>query len=248
MVAPGAETLPQQEVLGVPVAVVSMDAAVAAIGDLLETPELDLVFTADSQGIYLAQKDAELRAAYRATAFNTPDSNGVAWALRRQGTSVTRVTGVDLAERLLALCAERGHAIFLLGAAPGVAAEAAENMRAKYPGLIVAGTRDGYWTIDEEPAVVEEVKASGARLLLVALGIPRQEKFLVKHRGELGARVGIGVGGTFDVWSGRVKRAPRLVQALRMEWLWRVLLNPKKIGKVAVLPRFALRVLKARRS
>lgn len=247
MVLPGAETLPIRRVLGVPVALVSMEQAVEAFDRLLESHEPDVVFTADSQGIYLAQKDPELKAAYEAAAFNTPDSNGVVWALGKQGVTQKRVTGVDLAEKLLAVCAERGHTVFLLGAAPGIAAEAAGLMSKKYPDLQFVGVRDGFWTPEEEAQVVHEVKESGAHLLLVALGIPRQEKFIMEHRRELGFRAAMGVGGSFDVWSGRVKRAPKFIQALRAEWLWRVILNPKKISKVATLPRFALRVLKARR-
>ncbi|MBX3095437.1 MAG: WecB/TagA/CpsF family glycosyltransferase [Fimbriimonadaceae bacterium] len=247
MVQPGAETLPIRKVLGIPVALVSMDQAVSAIRQLLKTENPDLIFTADSQGIYLAQKDPDLKVAYETAAFNTPDSNGVVWALGKQGVNQKRVTGVDLAEKLLAVCAEDGHPVFFLGAAPGIAREAAERMVKRYPNLKMAGCRDGFWASEEESEVVAEIAAAGAHLVLVALGIPRQEKFLMAHREQLGFRAAMGVGGSFDVWSGRVKRAPKIIQALRAEWLWRVLLNPKKISKVATLPRFAIRVLKASR-
>lgn len=248
VVAMSGRTIRVEEVLGVPISCVTPEGAVERVGELLADLAPKLVLTADTQGCYVAQKDPELKAIYRGSAMNTPDSYGVVWALGKAGVrDQARVTGVDLAYQLLALCAERGHSVFFLGAAPGVAQMAAERMTAEFPGLKVAGTRDGFWKPSDEADVVSSVAATKPHLLLVALGIPRQEKFLAKYQHDLGFRVGIGVGGTFDVMSGQVKRAPKIVQAIRLEWLWRLILNPKKAAKAAAIPRFMLRVLKAQR-
>jgi N-acetylglucosaminyldiphosphoundecaprenol N-acetyl-beta-D-mannosaminyltransferase len=157
-----------------------------------------------------------------------------------------RVSGVELVERLCALSPQKGYRLFFFGAAPGVAAQAAERMQAKYPGAEFVGTRNGFFTPDDLPDIIAEIRAARPDILCVALGIPKQEKFIAAHRDELGASVLIGVGGTFDVLSGTVRRAPKLFQALRIEWLWRVLSNPKKINKVMLLPRFVRLVRRAR--
>ncbi|MCW3099510.1 MAG: N-acetylmannosaminyltransferase, partial [Chthonomonadaceae bacterium] len=140
-----------------------------------------------------------------------------------------------------------GYRLFFLGAGPGVAAQAADKMRAKYPGAQIVGTRDGFFKPDETDALVAEIREAQADAVFVAMGIPKQEKWIAAHRDRLGAAVLIGVGGTFDVLSGNVKRAPILFQKLRLEWLWRVLSNPRKISKVLLLPRFVRMVRQARK-
>lgn len=172
------------------------------------------------------------------------DGVGSAWALRRcTGRVVERITGLDLIETLCGVCEREGQSVFLLGARPGVAPRAAAALIARFPGLRLAGTRSGFWTAAEEPALVEALNASGAALLLVALGQPRQEEFLDQHRAELQARVGVGVGGCFDVLAGDVRRAPGWMQRGGLEWLFRLLQEPWRIARVLRLPRFVLWIL-----
>jgi N-acetylglucosaminyldiphosphoundecaprenol N-acetyl-beta-D-mannosaminyltransferase len=111
-------------------------------------------------------------------------------------------------------------------------------MRTKYPGAHIVGTRDGFFTADDLPALLEEIRSARPDILCVALGIPKQEKFIAQHKAALGVPVLIGVGGTFDVLSGNLRRAPLWMQRLNLEWLWRLLQNPTKISKVKLLPRF----------
>lgn len=173
-----------------------------------------------------------------------PDGVGAVWAVARQGVrGVSRVPGIELAEAVLRRAAAEGLPVYFLGAAEGVAAEAARRMTAALPGLTVVGTYHGYFSPHQEAAVVERVRASGAALLLVALGAPRQEVFLRRHRDRLGALVALGVGGSFDVWSGRVKRAPRWAQDWGVEWLYRLVAEPRRFRRQLALPRFALRVM-----
>jgi N-acetylglucosaminyldiphosphoundecaprenol N-acetyl-beta-D-mannosaminyltransferase len=205
------------------------------------------VITADASGIVQAQTDTEYRALYAQADLVTPDSAGVLWAARRQGTPLPgRVSGVDLVDRLCAESADYGHRIFFLGAAPGVAELAAERMRLKYPGCHIVGSRHGYFPAESDGIVAQEVAETRPDILFVAMGIPRQEKFILAHQALIGAKVCMGVGGSFDVFSGKVWRAPILFQKLHLEWLWRLIQNPSKISKVKLLPEFVWRVLRTK--
>lgn len=231
--------IPAVEILGLRVHNVDMAAALTAIRRFTAEGVPHHIITADASMLVMAQEDPDLRAIIAGADLVTPDSVGVLWAARRDRQPLReRVSGVEISEHLCAESARCDYRIFFLGAAPGVAATAADRMRAKYPGACIVGVRDGYFTREETDAVVDEIRAASANVLLVAMGIPKQEKWIQAHRDRLGCAVLIGVGGTLDVLSGQVKRAPRLMQALRLEWLWRVLSNPSKISKVLLLPRF----------
>lgn len=223
-----------------------MDRTLAAIEDSIITGRQGIVVTADSYGLVLAQEDASLAEVYRKAAILTPDSSGVVWALGRKGHRVERVSGVDLVDRLCALSSEKGYRIFFLGSAPGIAAIAAEKMRLKHPGCNIVGTRDGFFPMTDCDVVAQEVAKTNPDVLFVAMGIPRQEKFIAATLPLTGAKIAMGVGGSLDVHSGMVKRAPKIVQVMNLEWMWRLLLNPKKFQKVARLPRFVWLVLRGK--
>jgi N-acetylglucosaminyldiphosphoundecaprenol N-acetyl-beta-D-mannosaminyltransferase len=228
------------DVHGVPVDCLSMDEVVGKIRTYLSEDKPRFLATADTSGVVIAQEDPGLMAAYHQASIVTPDSLGVTWALRRRGIRQERVTGVDLVERLFFLSAETGARIFILGSGPGVADEAARKLCTRIPGAVVAGTRDGYFKPQEEETVIAEVARAKPDILFVSMGIPRQEKLILAHHAVIGAKVSVGVGGSFDVYSGRVKRAPSLVQKMKLEWLWRILSDPKKAKKAGTLPKFAL--------
>jgi N-acetylglucosaminyldiphosphoundecaprenol N-acetyl-beta-D-mannosaminyltransferase len=206
------------------------------------------IVTADASMVAIAAEDPELLAIINRAALVTPDGAGLLWAAKHLGTPlIERVSGVELSEQLCADSAAGGYSLFFFGAAPGVAEAAAERMREKHRANI-AGTRHGFLAgPEEEAALLQELRDKKPAVLLVAMGIPRQEKWIAKHQEALGIPVCIGVGGTLDVFSGRVQRAPTWVQRLSMEWLYRLLQNPSKLSKVAMLPRFALRVFQKRR-
>jgi N-acetylglucosaminyldiphosphoundecaprenol N-acetyl-beta-D-mannosaminyltransferase len=236
-VTPLAHAIEEIRLHGVRLHRLTMDQAVATVAEFLQAGGAHHVVTADTSAVVMAQHDHELREIIERAALVTPDSFGVTWAARRLGHPLPeRVTGVDLMARLCAHCATSGHRIYLLGAAPGVAEAAAERLCARFPGLRVVGTHHGYFQPEEEEGIIAEIAASGADLLFVAFGIPRQEKWIARHLERLGVRVAIGVGGSLDVFSGRVQRAPRWVQRANLEWLDRLLRNPRKISKVKTLP------------
>lgn len=237
--------VPTERVLGVPVSLLDMKGTLQVAEEVISSGEPSYFVTADASGFAMCETDEELRAIYQGSTLATPDSQGVVWALRRKGKKQAhRVSGVDLVDELCALSANRGYRIFILGSAPGIAETAAERLRLKHPGCNIVGTRHGYFPAEDDTLVAAEVAPFVPDILFVAMGIPRQEKFIVKTMGTIRAKLAVGVGGSFDVYSGRAKRAPKLVQALKLEWLWRLLLNPSKIGKVKLLPKFVRLVLK----
>jgi len=239
---------PSVELFGCRVDRVSMREAIARCGAFLAEGGPHYVVTADTSGIVIAQSDDEYRKIINEADLVTPDSIGVVWASRKFGSPVPeRVPGVDTMEALCALAAAEGLRVFLFGAAPGVADMAAANLTRKYPGLPIAGTRNGFFSGDDIPGIVESIKAANTDILFVAVGIPKQEKWIRANLAATGARLAMGVGGSFDAFAGVVKRAPKAVQRAHMEWLWRTLSNPKKIRKAATLPRFAMMVLRGSR-
>ncbi len=235
------------DVLGVPVNTLSIDDTIVRLTQLIESDSSHIVVTADSSGIAMAQSDPVLMDIYRRASWVTCDSYGVVWAIRRKGISVERVSGVDVADRLMKLSAEKGYRVFLLGAEPGIASAAAEALALKYPGCNVVGTQHGHFPASDDRFIAEKIAESKPDILLVAMGIPRQEKFIAETLEIVNARISLGVGGTLDVFSGRAKRAPLFVQRMKLEWLWRLILNPKKWRKAMMLPVFARMVLRERK-
>jgi N-acetylglucosaminyldiphosphoundecaprenol N-acetyl-beta-D-mannosaminyltransferase len=239
------DAIPSISLLGVKVHRVDMAAALDAIRHFLASGKPHIIVTADASGIVRAQKDADFRNLVNNADLVTPDGSGVLKGAAMLGTPlIERVSGVEIAREMCRMSAEDGSAIYFLGAAPGVAEQAAANLKEQFPGLKIAGTHDGYFDQSQDAEIAAEVKASGAQALLVAMGIPRQEKFIRDNMDKLGVCVAMGVGGSFDVFSGKVKRAPEFFQRHGLEWLYRLAKDPKKISKVSSLPRFVWLVLR----
>lgn len=200
------------------------------------------VFTPNSEIVQLCIEDNGFYPLINSASLVIPDGIGVIKASRILRTPLKeKVAGVELGEAVLKHCAERGIGVFFLGAKPGVADEAAQAMEKKYPGLSVCGTHDGYFekTGEENDAVIAEVVASGAKVLFVCLGVPAQEKWIDANRARLnGVKVALALGGSLDVYSGNVKRAPKLFIRLGLEWFYRLLKEPKRIGRMMKLPKF----------
>lgn len=175
------------------------------------------------------------------------DGQAVVWASRFLGAAVPeRVAGIDLFLALLGVAAADGLGVYLLGARPETVAAVAARVRERLPDLRVVGARDGYWTPDEEAGVVAEVAASGAQLLFLALPSPRKELFLERYAEQLGVPFLMGVGGSFDVVSGRTRRAPRWLQRAGLEWLFRLAQEPRRMMRRYLVGNTAFLVLTLR--
>lgn len=221
-----------------------MDQTLEFFQDLISQREPNLIMTLDATALVLAQELPGFADIIRRATLRTADGAGVKWALRRKGHTVTRVSGVDLVERMTELSAQRGYRLYFIGAEPGVTDLAAERLRLKYPGCNIVGTHHGYFPADSDPVVAADIAKLKPDVVFAAMGMPRQEQFILNTMQAIGAPIMMGVGGSFDVFSGKTKRAPKLMQALHLEWLWRLMLNPTKIAKVKKLPKFALMVLR----
>ena len=197
------------------------------------------VVTLGTEMVVYAQRDARFREVVNNAALSLCDTVGLLAVARHRGARLReRVAGVELIERLAAGAAAQELPIYLLGGAEGVAADAAAALQARHPGLRVAGVRNGYFQDQESPQVTAAVAASGARMLFAGMGFPRQEYWLSSHLRETGCGVGIGVGGSFDVIAGRIERAPQLVRRLGLEWLYRLVREPRRWRRQLALPRF----------
>lgn len=230
------------EVLGLGFDPVTRGEALDALNSFLDAPDFHLVVTLGTEMVMHGQNDREFVDVSNGAALVVPDGIGLVLAGRWCGFPVPqKVAGVEIVQSMAQSFGPRLR-VFCLGAAPGVAEEAASALRAMAPGLQIAGVRDGYFKDDEE--VVRQVADSNANVLLVALGFPRQEKWLAKYGPRTGVKIGIGVGGTFDVLSGRIKRAPSWMISLGLEWLYRLSKQPSRWRRMLVLPSFALKVIR----
>lgn len=232
-------------ILGVPVDMVNREEAFAVFEKIFRESGCSMIVTPNSEIVQNASKDEELKALIGEADLIIPDGIGLVYASKIMGCPLSeRVTGIDFLETIIAHLAETGESIFFFGSKPGVADAAAARMKEKYPGLRVAGTQNGYFTPEEEPGIVEQINASGADFLCVALGAPKQERFIAQHREEFtSVRGAIGVGGSLDVWAGNLKRAPEFYRKHGLEWLYRFIQQPSRIGRMAALPVFMLRVI-----
>lgn len=201
------------------------------------------VLAVNPEKVTLAGKDTALRGSLSAATLLIPDGIGVVWAVHVLGLGrMTRVAGSEFMPKLCALAAEKGYGIFLYGARPDVNEAAAARLVERYPGLRILGRQHGYMPEAEMSSLIERINESGADILFVALGSPKQEAWIAQHRHALGVKLCQGVGGTFDVIAGRVDRAPPLFLRLNLEWLYRLLREPRRILRQTALVMFAVKV------
>lgn len=229
-------------VLGVRVDAVGRHEAVARIAALAKQSVPSIVVTLGVEMVMAARRDLAFRQIVNEAGLVTCDTIGLLLASRLRGGPLReRVTGVELVAELAARSASLGDLrLYLLGSGGDTAVRAAEALRNAYPGAQIVGARDGYFREDESRAVAAAIRASGANLLLVGLGSPKQELWLARWLGATGCGAGIGVGGSFDVYAGNVQRAPGLVRRVGLEWAYRLMKEPRRWRRQLALPRFAL--------
>ena len=234
----------RMRVLGVPVDRVSRAGAMEIFLDLMDSGGCSLVVTPNSEIVLNASRDSELKRIIESAALVIPDGIGLVYASRMlKNPLLERVTGIDFLSDILAYLEKNGKSAYFLGGKPGIAELAAENMKAKHPGLMVAGRHHGYFNGDDEKGIVEDINRSGAEFLCAAMGSPKQEKFISDHMGEFSnVRAAMGVGGSLDVWAGTLKRAPEFYRKHGLEWLYRLLQEPSRYKRMLKLPVFIVKV------
>jgi len=231
------------DVLGVRFDPVDLEGAVDAAAAMVDEPGPHLVVTANVELVMQSRRSPDLQEILRRAALVVADGVGVVWGARRLGRPLPgRVPGIELAGRLCGVAAQRGWRVCLVGGAPGVAVEAAANLRRWYPGIRVGEALHGYFEPEDETAVTAAIREAAPTLLLVGLGSPRQERWLDRHLAALAVPLGIGVGGALDVWAGRVRRAPRVVQNLGLEWCYRLIRQPGRARRQLAIPQFVAAV------
>ena len=235
-------------ILGVDVDAVTMAEAVDVVRRAMDTRAGVMVATANAEMLMRATHDEELRRILNASALVVPDGAGTVWAARHLGHAMPeRVAGYDLAQELLRCAPAEGRRVYFFGSAPGVAEKAKAKAEQLYPGIEIVGVRNGFFSPADNAAIIAEIRAARPDLLLVALGVPKQEKWIAAHLAVLDVPVAIGVGGTLDVMAGVMKRAPHWMQKAKLEWLFRGLMQPKRAGRLLALPKFVLKVHASRK-
>ena len=232
------------DILGVPVGCVDMARALDRVDEIIECGRPEMVIAVNPEKVVKARQDRWLLSLLPRAGLLIPDGAGVVFAARLLGLGrMERVAGSDL---MLAICGRavpRGYRLFLFGGSPQVNQRAVEVLRGRYPRIQIVGHEHGYVQDDQMPDLIRRINASRADVLFVALGSPRQERWMDRYLPQLEVKVCQGVGGTFDVIAGRVKRAPLSFRNLHLEWLYRLLMQPGRIIRQTALPQFAVQVL-----
>ena len=234
------------EVLGVPIDLVDMQGAIEVVESIIHSKtESRCVLAVNPEKVIALRKDEWLLDFFRKASLLIPDGIGVVWASRKlSGVKVGRVPGADLMQNLCVLAAEKGYRVFFYGATEDVSAGAVDILRERYPGLKIVGRRNGYVISEEMDNLVDEINVSRAQILFIALGSPRQEKWIAQYGERLHVKLIQGIGGTLNTITGHVQRAPVVWQRLNLEWFYRLLKEPTRIRRQLKLPIFVMLVLK----
>lgn len=232
------------DILGVPVDNITMGEAVNIVEGFLNRDDVHCVFTPNAEMMMEAQRDAEFKQILCSGSLVVADGAGVVLASKvLKPVLKERVAGFDLVCNLFERFSNKDVRFFFFGGKPGVAQEAYQKLLEKNININLVGVRNGYFSESEEKEIIDEINSSKADILLVALGAPKQEKWIYKNRNKLNVKVCIGVGGTFDGIAGRMKRAPKFFQKHGLEWLYRLYKEPRRFFRMLDLPKFMLLVI-----
>lgn len=231
-------------ILGYPVDLVNMEDAVNMVEDHIGQKTGMHVVTVNPEMIMAGNRNLELGEAIKEADLIIPDGIGVVKVLRNMGIKhIKRLPGIELSEKLVEISSQKGYKVALIGAAPDVISTAEANLKKKYPGLNVVFTHDGFFNSEEEVKMVEDLELASPDIVFVALGVPKQELWISRYKNILDSAIMVGVGGSFDVWADRVKRAPAQFRKLGLEWFYRLITQPSRFNRMfPTLPLFFLKV------
>ncbi len=228
---------------GITVSNRSMEETMHIAEQFIISGQFHLIVTLNGEMAAKAFKDKEFFDIIKKSDLVIPDGIGIVWgASINREKIIYRIPGVEFAWELLQTASEKGYTVYLLGAEEHVLEKAIERIKNYFPSLRIAGFHSGYFDENEERHIIEEIRKNKVQILLVGIGSEKQEKWIWQHK-DLGIPLCIGVGGTFDVWSGRVKRAPKLIQKMGIEWLYRIIIQPSRIVRIGNIIGFAVKVM-----
>lgn len=222
---------------------VTMDEAIDICKGFLRGEGAKIIHTPNAEITQLCVEKEDIKNTVNSADLIIPDGAGVILAskiLKRR--LKCKVAGIELCENLCRISGEMNAKIFFLGGKPGIAEKAAQQLKEKYPDMLIAGINDGYFKNDAE--IIEKINNSGADIVFVCLGVPKQEQWMVSHRNELNVKLMGGFGGSFDVLSGTIERAPKFFIKCNLEWFYRLIKEPKRIGRMMKLPKFVFGSIK----
>ncbi|MBE7037998.1 MAG: WecB/TagA/CpsF family glycosyltransferase [Ruminococcaceae bacterium] len=231
-------------ILGVNIDKLTIDEACEKIYSFLDEDKLHYVFTPNSEMIMAAYRDENLKKILNSADILSADGIGVVYASKiLKNPIMERAAGFDIAKSLLKKLNDNKKSLYLFGSKPGISQRAAKNITKDYPDIIISGCQDGYFDEEKEKEIINDINEKKPDVVFVCLGVPKQEKWIYKNKDNLNAKVLMGLGGSLDVFAGEVKRAPQVYQKLNIEWLYRLCKEPKRIGRMMDLPKFAFTVV-----
>jgi N-acetylglucosaminyldiphosphoundecaprenol N-acetyl-beta-D-mannosaminyltransferase len=236
-------------ILGVPIDRVTKKEAGKITEELIQQSKktCKMIFAPNVEFIMMAQKDKEFFNILQQSSLSTPDSIGVMIGAKLQKKFFPeRIPGQSYFREIIELSNKNGYSIYLLGGAQGIAQKAKQNLEKEFPKVNIVGVHEGYFNEEEEKDIIKEINNLKPNILFVALGAPRQEKWIFNHRDELKVDVATGQGGTYDYEAGKIRRAPKIVQKIGMEWFWRLCRQPKRIIRQRVLPIYLIKLIFAK--
>ena len=230
-------SLPTVSLLGLPIVSAPAHALHRHLSNALSKEGQTLLFTPNAEMLCRAEKDPTAHRLLSRADLLIPDGVGLLLYAKARGTPLSeRIPGIEVGEWSLQYAAEHGLSVFLLGGNSGVAEQAAKRLGRRFGGLRIVGTHHGYFGAEEEAAVLRRIREAEPQILMVCMGFPRQEAWILAHGEQLPSlRLAMGLGGALDVWSGQVRRAPQPLRRMGLEWLWRILANPTRVGRLRFL-------------
>lgn len=230
------------ELLGYSIDDYSFDEAVLKAKELIDSDKVSQVITINPEMFQTADNDSSFASIVREAEMVIPDGIGIKIGLKLTGKNVARIPGIDFAKKLLKEAALSNIPVAIIGSKEEVITKAIENLQNEICGLNIVYYHNGYFDNDEE--IYSELKNHSPKLILIAMGSPRQEKFIYEAKKKLNPALMVGIGGSLDVWSGYVKRAPKIYQVLGLEWMYRTITQPSRFKRIfPTLPLFLIRVL-----
>ncbi|GFN32676.1 WecB/TagA/CpsF family glycosyltransferase [Paenibacillus xylaniclasticus] len=237
--------VPTVSIYGLPFSKLNMNDTVAYLTDAIEQRSVTHVITANPIMVMTAVEDPGYHAMMRTAELIIPDGTGVVWAAGYVGEPVAeRVPGFDLLHRLMDVGQTKGWSVYLLGTDQQTIDTAADNLRLKFPRTRIVGVRNGYFGPEQDAEVVAAIREAKPDILFVARSATTQEPWIARYKHELNVPLVMGVGGSFDIIAGKLKRAPKLFQKLRLEWFYRLLQEPSRYKRMLVLPKFVIKVIR----